>query len=57
MTLFLSWAPVMKIAYFLCRTVLLSVACLVVTYFSTLSHKKHTFGEKVIVQGGPKVGI
>jgi len=30
------------------RIILLSVACLAVTYFSTFSHQQHSFREKVI---------
>jgi hypothetical protein len=33
----------MKIASSVCRIIFLSVACLVVPYLSTLSHKRHNF--------------
>jgi hypothetical protein len=35
-----------QIAFLLRRIILLSVACLALTYFSTLSQKRQDFGEK-----------
>jgi hypothetical protein len=44
--LLLSLLSGMQITYFLRRLVLSSVTCMAVTYFSTLSHKRHDFRGK-----------
>jgi len=41
-----SVAIAMQLAKLLGRTILLSVACPTVPYFSTLSHKRHDFRKK-----------